>query len=260
MAKSKDEGGDPGYDFSEIGDSTKNAVALSYEAIKNDIDSLPEEVGEFFKSAAKELNLDENIEIIKAQHDNEDEEDEEKKKERMKKAEEAEDKKKTDMIKSAFPGVLEASQKAVVEPLRVEIQKAQDEIATLQDKLQRDEMRIFAKSMIPGDDTLSDAKVDELITIKKSMDDKSWTSYVEGQRGILVQLEKSQLFERQSHPAASTPGSAYEQLNALTKSIIEKSQDKDPGKAWEFVIQTNPVLYNAYRKEQAAQANVGVTA
>lgn len=264
MAKNKNEGGDPNYDFSEIDDSTKNALALSYEAIKSDIDSLPDEVGEFFKSAAKELSLDENIEIKKAEKENEDEEDEEKKKERIRKAEEAEekakDKKKTDMIKSAFPGVLEASQKVAVEPLQVEIKKAQDEIATLQDKLQRDEMRIFATTMIPGTDTLSDDKVDELITIKKSMDDKGWTSYVEGQRGILVQLEKSQLFERQSHPAASTPGSAYEQLDSLAKSVIEKSEDKDPGKAWDHVIETNPTLYNTYRKEQAAQAKVGATA
>ncbi len=256
MAKNKDEG----YDFSEIEDKTKNALALSYEAIKGDIDSLPEEVGEFYKSAAKELNLDENIEIKKAEHENEDEEDEKKKKERMEKAEAAEAKKKVDMIKSAFPGALEAAQEAVVKPLQTEIKKAQDEITQLTDKLQRDEMRIFAKSMIADDDDLTDEKVDELIIIKKSMDDKGWNRYIEGQRGILVQLEKSQLFERQSHPAASTPGSAYAQIEQITKSIIEKSEDTDPGKAWEFAIKSNPTLYDQYRKEQAAQAKVGVTA
>ncbi|KKN69244.1 hypothetical protein LCGC14_0442390 [marine sediment metagenome] len=93
MAKNKDE--DPSYDFSEIDDKTKNALALSYEAIKDNINSLPEEVGEFFKSAAEELNLDEEIEIKKAEHENEDEKDEEKKKKRIEDAEKAEAKKKT---------------------------------------------------------------------------------------------------------------------------------------------------------------------
>ncbi|KKN68663.1 hypothetical protein LCGC14_0448540 [marine sediment metagenome] len=184
----------------------------------------------------------------------------EKKKKRIEDAEKAEAKKKTDMIKSAFPGVLETIHKAAVEPLQVEIKKAQDEITDLRDKLQRDEMRIFAKSMTPGDDDPTDEQVDELITIKKSMDDKGWDSYIKSQRGLVVQIEKSQLFERQSNPAASTPGSAYEQLDSIAKSIIEKSEDKDPGKAWEHAVQTNPTLYDQYRKEQAAQAKVGVTA
>lgn len=262
MAKKQGDDEDEGYDFSEIEDSTKNALALSYEAIKSAdvMDSLPEEVGEFYKSAAKELKLDEKIEIRKAEQDNEDEKDEEKKKERIKKAEEAEAIKKTEMIKTALPGALEAAQKLVVEPLQVEIKKAQEEITTLQSKLQRDEMRIFAKSMIPGDDAPTDEQVDELITIKKSMDDKGWESYVKNQRGLVVQIEKSALFERQSNPAASTPGSAYEQLESISKSIVEKSEDKDPGKAWDHAVETNPTLYNQYRKEQAAQAKVGVSA
>lgn len=260
------ENGNHSYDFSEIGDQTKNALALSYEAIKGDIDSLPDEVGEFFKSAAKELDLD--VQIIKAEHpkpkDDESEDEKKKRLENLKKAEEeAEEKeaiKKTDMIKSALPGALEAAQKLVVEPLRVEIKKAQDEITTLRDKLQRDDMRVFAKDMLPGDDDPSDEKVDELITIRKSMDDKSWDNYIEGQRSLVVQIEKSQLFERQSHPGASTSGSAYEKLDSIAKGIIEKSENKDPGKAWEYAVETNPTLYDQYRKEQAAQAKVGVTA
>lgn len=264
MAKSKD-GDDPQYDFSEISDKTKNAISLSYEAIKDDIDSLPEEAGEFFKSAAKELKLDEDIEIRKAAHpepkDGETDEEKKKRLDDIKKAEEeAKEKeamKKTEMIKSAFPGVLEAAQRVVVEPLQTEIKKAQDEVAEMRDKLQRDEMRIFARGMIPSNDEVSDAKVDELITIKKSMDENGWKTYTESQRGLVTQIEKSALFIRQANPAASTAGSAYEKLTEIAKSVIEKSEDKNQGKAWDHVLSTNPVLYEQYRKEQEAQAKVG---
>ena len=259
MAKSKD-GDDPQvYDFSGIEDRTKNALALSYEAIKGDIDSLPDEVGEFYKSAAKELDLETTVvEVHKAEHENETEEEKKKRLEELKKAEEAAEKdkevKKTEMIKSAFPGVLEAAQKAVVEPLKTEIKKAQDDLTEMRDKLQRDEMRIFARDMTPGDDDPSDEKVDELITIKKSMDEKGWKVYTESQRGLVTRIEKSALFERQANPTASVAGSAYEKLTEIVKSTVEKSEDKDESKAWDHVIKTNPVLYDQYRKEQEAQA------
>lgn len=261
MTKSKDD--DPQvYDFSEVSDKTKSALALAHEAIKGNLEHLPDEVGEFFKSAAKELDFD--TEIIKAAHpepeDGESDEDKKKRLEDLKKAKEkAEDEKKTEMIKSAFPGVLESVEKIAVGPLKAEIKKAQDEISTLTDKLQRDEMRIFAKSMAPSDDNdPSDQRIDELITIKKSMDGKAWENYTESQRGLIAQLEKSQLFERQANPSASVAGSAYEQLQSIVNSTVEKSEDKNPSKAWEYAVLTNPTLYDAYRKEQAAQAKAGI--
>mgnify|MGYP007108817681 CR=1 FL=1 len=262
MAKSKESDDPQTYDFSEVNDKTKSAIALAHEAVKDKdiMDSLPDEVGEFFKSAAKELDLD--VEIIKAEHpepkDGESDEEKKKRLENLKKAqEEADEKKKTEMIKSAFPGVLEAAQKVVVEPLQTEIKKAQDDLTEMRDKLQRDDMRIFARDMIPGDDQPSDEKVDELITIKKSMDDKSWKTYTESQRGLVTQIEKSALFERQASPVASSAGSAYSKLEEIVKSTIEKSEDKDQSKAWDHVIKTNPVLYEQYRTEQAVQAKVG---
>ena len=259
----KEAGDDPQvYDFSEINDKARSAIVLAHEAVKDEevMNSLPDEVVEFFKSAAKELDLETiKVELDKAAHPDEDEEEKKKRLEKLKKAEEeAESKKKTEMIKSAFPGVLESVQRAVVEPLQVEIKKAQDQIEELTGKLQRDEMRELAKTLTSNGDDPSDAKVDELVTIKKSMDDKGWTSYLESQRGLITQIEKSQLFERQANPAASTPGSAYEELQSIANGIVEKSEDKNPGLAWDHAVKTNPALYDKYRKEQAAQATAGV--
>jgi len=227
---------------------------------KIELNETPEQA--LIREIWEELDLETTVvEVHKAEHENETEEEKKKRLEEVKKAEEdaerAKEKKKTEMIKSAFPGVLEAAQKVVVEPLQTEIKKAQDDLTEMRGKLQRDEMRIFARDMTPGDDEPSDEKVDELITIRKSMDDKGWKAYTESQRGLVTQIEKSSLFERQTNPAGSTAGSAYEKLTEIVKSVIEKSENKDQSKAWDHVISTNPVLYEQYRTEQAAQAKVG---
>ncbi len=272
MAKREDETAT--YDFSEITDEAKSALALSHEAIKPVMDSLPEVVGEFFKSAATELKFEATPVVVekgvhkKGVHENgngenedEDEEDEDKKKERMKKAEEKENLRKTEMIKSALPGALEAAQEQATAPLRIEIKKAQDEVTLLTDRLQRDDMRVVARSLVTEGDKPSEAKVDELITIRKSMpDEKAWNTYLEGQRGLVAQIEKSALFERESHPSSGTPGSAFDQLQSLANGIIEKSENKDPGDAWDFAVKANPTLYDQHRREQAAQAKAGVAA
>jgi len=247
------------FDFTEVSDEVKSAIALSHEAVKSHLDSLPEVVVNFYKSAAEQLELTTEGEAAKAEDDDEEEEDENGKKKKKKDNEDDVDMTKSiELIKSALPGVIETANKsavaAAIMPLKTEIEKSATRIEELENKLAQDELRETAVTLMPNGDKPSDELVSQLTIIRKSMDDKQWGSYLEGQRARVAQIEKSALFERVSNPQATAPGSAYEQLETIAKSIIEKSETKDTSKAFEIACEQNPKLYAQYRTEQAKQA------
>src|SRR3990172_3933580 len=54
------------YDFSKTADETKTALALSYQVIKSTLDTMPEEIKDFYVQAQEKLGLDA---IIKSAQD-----------------------------------------------------------------------------------------------------------------------------------------------------------------------------------------------
>lgn len=263
------------FDFSNITDATKSALALSYEAVKEHMDVLPDEIVEFYKSADDQLDFGviaaakaedekkENKDKKKAPGDEEEEEDEDKDKakDKKKKADEIVAEKNAERnaqlitaIKSALPGAVTQIQSEAVAPLKVEIEKNRTEIATLVGRLEREEMVEIAKSLMPNGDKPSEEKVAELMVIRKGMDDKQWAAYLEGRKSDVAIIEKAALFERQSNPGATAPASAYAELKGIADSLVEKSEIKDAQAAFEAAIHMNPSIYDRYVKEQAAQA------
>lgn len=250
MSKSEDDDATITYDFSNISEETKNALALSHEAVKGHIDALPEQVGLFYKSAAKALDFSSEPELEKPDSDPDTTGDDA---DKTKVDPEAEASRVVELIKSALPGAIEVA----IKPVETEFKKAQDRIAELEGLRDRDEITEIAASITPNGDKPSPELVDQLVTIKKSMSPEQWEKYLERERGTKIQLEKSALLERQSSPAALSANSAYGQLKGIADSLIEKSEVKDPTSAWDVACERNPALYDQYRAEQAATSKAG---
>ena len=233
------------YDFSQTTDEAKTALALSYQVIKSALDTMPEGIKDFYVQAQKELGLDA---IIKSAQD-------EAEKAKLDTDLDKSDDKETDalieVVKSALPGVFETVIAKTTAPLLADIKKSHDRIDELETQRARDELRETARTLVVDDSLPSDEFITQLAVIQKSMSPEQFKTYLEGQRSQVAMIQKSALFERVSHPAATAPGSAYEELEIIAKSILEKSEVKDFSAAWESAIHQNPKLYERYQSEQA---------
>ena len=241
------------YDFSKATDEAKTALALSYQVIKSALDTMPEQIKDFYTQAQEELGLDA---IIKSAQD-----EAEKVKGKGADADADDDKDNgkesaalIEVVKSALPGVFETVVEKTTAPLLAEIKKSQDRIDELEGQRAKDELREIARTLMTDDGPPSAEFITQLSLIQKSMTPDQFKTYLESQRSQIAMIQKSALFERASHPAATAPGSAYEELEVIAKSILEKSVVKDFSAAWETAIHQNPGLYARYQSEQAKVA------
>ena len=232
------------YDFSKATDEAKTALALSYQVIKSSLEVMPDEIRDFYNSAQKELDLEAIIKSAQ-EADNKSKDDDDSTKDDKESAALVE------IVKSALPGVFETVITKTQEPLLAEIKKSQERIDELEAQRARDGLREIAHTLIADESQPTDEFITQLSLIQKSMAPEQFKAYLEGQRSQIAMIKKSALFERTSHPAATAPGSAYEELEIIAKSILEKSEVKDFSAAWEAAVHQNPKLYDQYQTEQA---------
>ena len=143
-------------------------------------------------------------------------------------------------------------------PLKAEIEKSNKRLQGLEDERDLTSAVEIAKSM-PGD-TLVVAN--RLITLKKAMSVKEYDDYVEEQKGLKIQLSKSEVFKQMGSGRSVGGATAESKLQALADQVISKSgvtKKSEKADALALVMEQNPELTNEYNSdmEKAASAITG---